>query len=207
MNKRELSIGKLRGLYSTANPEGIFNVLAFDHRHSFVRLLNPEVPESVPYGEVVQAKLEVVQSLAGHASAVLLDPEFGAAQSILNGVLPRSTGLMVAIDETGYSGGASARLTTILKDWSVEKAKRMGCDAVKLLIYYHPDAGEITEKQDTLVRQVAETCAELDIAFFLEPVSYSINPDVQKSSADFAAQRPRSSPPLPHACAGSTRTY
>lgn len=191
MQSRKLSVGKMRGLYATSNKHGVFSVLAFDHRQSFVRMLNPNDPDSVSYNQVAVAKLDVVQSLAGHASAVLLDPEFGAAQSVVSGVLPKGTGLMVAVDETGYSGEVSARLTTILDGWSVEKAKRMGSDSIKLLVYYHPDAGEATDKQNQLVQQVAESCEVLDIAFFLEPVTYSIDPQMKKDTPGFAALRPK----------------
>lgn len=46
--------------------------------------------------------------LAPHVSAVLLDPEYSAAQSIANRALPSRTGLVVAIEETGYGGSLTA---------------------------------------------------------------------------------------------------
>lgn len=185
------NIGKLRGLTVTSSDAGVFTILAFDHRQSFAKMLSPRPGETVPNADIVAAKSVVVKALSPHASAVLLDPEYSAAQSIASGVLPGRTGLLVAVEETGYSGGTTGRKSRLLPGWSVAKIKRMGADAVKLLIYYHPDAGELTDHQEMLTLEVIQDCRRYDIAFFLEAVSYSIDPKLDKISADFAARRPR----------------
>jgi tagatose 1,6-diphosphate aldolase len=189
MTKFATTIGKRRGLESTSTAEGVFAILAFDHRQSFVKMLNLDTVDD-PYDEIVATKLDVIQYLAPHASAVLLDPLYSASQAIAQDALPAEIGLLVAIEETGYAGDPIARETRLLPDWGVGKVKRMGADAVKLLIYYHPDAGELTEKQERLTAQVIEACQVQDIAFFLEAVSYSTDLQIEKSSATFAAQKP-----------------
>jgi len=190
MRKNTLSIGKLRGLAATSTSEDFFTILAFDHRQSFVRMLNPVTPQAVTYDEVVAAKSDVVRLLAPHASAVLLDPVYGAPQAIASGALPGRTGLLLAIEESGYTGSDLARISSLLPGWNVAKSKRMGADAVKFLVYYHPYAGELTAIQEDLISEVIQSCREADLAFFLEPVSYSIDPDSTKNSAGFAAQLP-----------------
>ena len=184
------SIGKLRGLASTATKESVFTILAFDHRQSFAKMLPPRQGGTVSYADIVAAKAAVVEALSPHASAVLLDPEYSAAQSIASGILPGRTGLLVAVEETGYSGTATARESKLLPGWSVAKIKRMGADAVKLLIYYHPDAGELTDHQENLTREVIQDSRRYDIPLYLEVVSYSIDPKLDKNSAGFAAMRP-----------------
>jgi tagatose 1,6-diphosphate aldolase len=184
-----LTIGKIRGLTATSSEAGVFTILAFDHRQSFARMLTPRQGETIPYAEIVNAKLAVVEALSPHASAVLLDPEYSAAQSIACGVLPGRTGLVVAIEKTGYSGVTTARESNLLSGWSVAKIKRMGADAVKLLIYYHPNAGDLTQRQEKLTRDVIQDCRRYDIAFYLEPISYSIDPKLDKSSKGFAVGR------------------
>jgi tagatose 1,6-diphosphate aldolase len=185
-----LTIGKIRGLSATSTPEGVFTILAFDHRQSFVRMLRAEGTEAASYEQVVAAKSAVVRALAPHASGVLLDPLYSAAQTIANRALPGRTGLLVAVEETGYLGDPAARANTTLAGWSVSKIKRMGADAVKLLLYYHPDAGTLTERQEALAAEAISACRQADIALFLEAVSYSIDPSVDKSSAVFARGRP-----------------
>jgi tagatose 1,6-diphosphate aldolase len=185
----DIGVGKRRGLQATSTGRGLFTILAFDHRGSLRRALRPEAPDTVSYADVVSFKLEVLDALAPHASGVLLDPIYGAAQAVAADNLPGRVGLLVAVEETGYAGDTTARRSNILPGWGVTQIKRMGGAAVKLLVYYHPDAGEVAAAQEELVKQVAGECRQQDIALFLEPVSYSVNPDVPKSSAAFARDR------------------
>ena len=97
-----LSIGKLRGLQQLANPKGILTVCAIDHRGSLKRALNEKNPDAVSYQEMIDFKLDLCQAVAPFASAVILDPIYGAAQAITSGVLPGRIGLLVSIEKTGY---------------------------------------------------------------------------------------------------------
>jgi tagatose-1,6-bisphosphate aldolase len=122
---------------------------------------------------MVEFKRAVVRALAPVATGTLLDPEIGAAQSIADGSLPASAGLLVAIEATGYAGPSTARISRVLDGWSVDKAKRMGASAAKLLVYYHPDAANAAD-QERLLQAVAADCRAADLALFVEPLSYSI---------------------------------
>jgi tagatose-1,6-bisphosphate aldolase len=149
-----LSIGKLRGLQQCTSPRGTFTCLALDHRQN-LRKTNPAF---VNDADLSRFKLDVVTTLAEYSTAILLDPEVSAAQAVAEGVIPKQVGLVVAVESTGYTGDSNARHAQILPGWSVEKAKRMGANAIKLLVYYHPDlptAGDI----EVFVKQVAERIA------------------------------------------------
>ncbi len=171
-----LSIGKWRGLSQCASERGTFTALALDHRQNLRRALNPEQPAAVPDEALTHFKLQVTAALAGEATAVLLDPEYGAAQAIAAGLLPKNAGLVVALESTGYGGGPNARRSQILPGWSVEKAKGMGAAAVKLLVYYHPRSPTAADIE-AFVRQVADDCVRCDLALMLEPLSYPLAPD------------------------------
>jgi len=119
----------------------------------------------------------------------LLDPVFGAAQAVAAQVLPGNVGLIVALEESGYEGGDEARVTPITDGWSVGKIKRMGAAAVKLLLYYHPQAPSATQQEELVIR-IAQECRRYDIAFLLEPMSYPIEPGQKKESPEFAHQKP-----------------
>lgn len=168
-----LTIGKLRRLQQCSTPDGMFVIVALDHRDDLRRLLKPIEPDSLSYGEMAAFKSEVVQSLAGVASAVLLDPEYGAAQAIAAGSLPGNTGLLVTIEAAGYVGDAANRRTALLENWGVRHIARMGASAVKMRLYYHPEAKNAA-KQEALVDEVVAACREEDIPLFLEPLSYSL---------------------------------
>ena len=184
-----ISIGKLRGLQQLADSKGMMTMCAIDHRGALKRALNEKNPAAVSYQDMVDFKLDLCQAVAPFASAILLDPEYGAGQAIAAGLLPGSKGLLVSMEKTSYSGDSIARITELLSGWSVKKAKKMGASAVKLLIYFRPDLKDVASKQLNLVARLADECLEEDIAFLVEPVSYPIE-EAGTSSKKFAEIKP-----------------
>jgi tagatose 1,6-diphosphate aldolase len=171
-----LSIGKLRGLQQISSKRGTFTALALDHRQN-LRKANPAFVDDA---ELSRFKLDVTKALAHRATAVLLDPEVSAAQAIASRAIP-NVGLVVALESTGYTGDATARHAQIIPGWSVEKAKRMGASAIKLLVYYHPDSPTAKETED-FTEKIAEECIKHDLVLMLEPLSYSLDENKKLSS-------------------------
>ena len=171
------SIGKLRGLQQISSNRGTFTALALDHRQN-LRKANPAF---VNDEELSRFKVDVTSVLAKQATAVLLDPEVSAAQAIAQRAIPQNVGLVVAVESTGYTGDATARQAQIIPGWSVEKAKRMGASAIKLLVYYHPDSEAAAEIED-FTAMIAEDCRKHDLVLMLEPLSYSLDENKKLSS-------------------------
>ena len=186
---KKLSIGKIRGLQQIASPEGILIMCAMDHRGSMLTMLGGDDPKEAGYEAMVERKLELCSTLAPHASAVLLDPLYGAAQCISRGVLPGRTGLLVSSEASGYTGSREHRLTELLDGWSVEKIKRMGGSAVKILVYYRPDLKEMAQKQLKTINKVAEECLKYDLPFLVEPVTYPVGNETEHPE-EFAKLKP-----------------
>jgi tagatose 1,6-diphosphate aldolase len=178
-----LTPGRWRGLVTTSTSRQTFTVLAFDQRGNYRQLL----PAGSTYDDAVQIKYEVVTALAPHASAVLLDPEYGLKAALL-GV--RNSGLLMCIEETGYSGDAAYRRTEFIPGWTLGKIRQMGASAGKLLIYYHPDSGALAEEIEALVTRVAEECHRYDLPLFVEPLTYSLDANINRKSETFAATLP-----------------
>jgi tagatose 1,6-diphosphate aldolase len=170
MNK--LSIGKLRGLQQISDKKGILTVCALDHRGSLQKALNDKSPEAVSYEDMVQFKLDLCRIVSPLASAVLLDPVYGAAQAIEAGALSGQAGLLVSMEMTGYSGESTARITKLLPGWGARKTRRMGASAVKLLIYFRPDVKDVASRQVELVKELADDCIREDIPLLVESVAY-----------------------------------
>jgi len=186
---RKLSIGKIRGLQQLANGKGIMAMCALDHRGSLMKMLGEDYPEGVSDQTMVDFKRDLCRIVAPYASAILLDPIYGAAQVIAANVLPKSTGLIVSLEKSGYSGEPEARITDLLPDWSIEKIKKMGAAGVKLLLYYRPDTG-VAEKQLGMVKRLADECLAEDIPFIVEPVSYKMG-KAETDPRNFAEIKPQ----------------
>jgi len=97
--------------------------------------------------------------------------------------------LLVSIEATGYKSEPRGRITTLLNGWSIEKIKRMGASAVKLLVYYRPDLTEIANTQLKTIQTVAEECLKYDIPFLVEPKTYPIKGE-DTGTPEFAARKP-----------------
>ena len=132
--------------------------------------------------------METVKELLPACSAVLLDPQFGAAEAIYEGLLGQK-GIIVATEETGYIEEPDGRINQVVPGWSLEKAKRMGASAAKLLVYYNPRLSKLAETQMEFVRSLGEKAEDLDLPLLVEPMSYSAEKSMPKNSAEFAAIR------------------
>jgi tagatose 1,6-diphosphate aldolase len=186
-----LTPGKVRRLSTLSSAAGTFKILAADHRDSMRVIIDPDNPDGVPAQALTDIKMSLLREVAPYATAVMLDPVYSAAQAVATRSLPGGVGFLCALEAQGYAGEATARETTLLNGWSVEKAVRLGASAIKLLIYYHPDAGRAAELQEETVRGVIADCARYDIPLFLEPLYYSPDPNVPVNSEAFAATRRR----------------
>lgn len=162
---------------------------AMDHRSGLITMLEDAQHEIPNYTEIVEMKLDMCSIMGPHASGILLDPEYGAAQCIAQGALHGHTGLLVSIEASGYDSDPLGRLTTLLKYWSVEKIKRMGASAVKMLVYYRPDIRKLADKQLETISKVAQECIKYDIPFLVEPKTYRIKGETMDSQ-EFAYRLP-----------------
>lgn len=179
-----MSIGTLRGLQQISNPSGVFTMVAMDQRGALERLLGLSSPN---YDLMRQVKIEVVGALAPHATGILIDPEYGAAECIAAGAIPGRTGIIVSIEETGYTLDGSGRLAVLLENWGAGKIKRLGASAVKLLVYYHPEEKRAAQHQRDIVSRVLDDCRTYDIPLLVEAVSYPLE---GQDKAAFAATKP-----------------
>ena len=190
----QLSGGKWQRLRSLTDQAGRFKMMAIDQRGSLGQAMaqaaGKELQE-VSFGDMAQVKGTVTKVLAPYATAVLTDPVYGYPYSIQH--LPPRVGLLLASEETGYSRSGPTdkeRKSHLIDGWSVEKAQRAGADAVKLLVYYHPDASEeVRHHQQGLVLQVGEECHRSDMPFLLELVSYALE-EGGADTPEYAGRKP-----------------
>src|SRR5579863_2555336 len=138
-----LSNGKLRHMNALANRDGIITAAAMDQRGSLQKSLASAKgvdPKAVTPEMMSEFKTIVVRVLTPHASAILLDPEFG-----LDAAKARASnaGLLLAYEESGYDNTKQGRLPDLLPHLSVKRIVDYGANAVKILLYYSPfdDAG------------------------------------------------------------------
>lgn len=166
--------GKLWGLRRLAGPDGRFRMLAADQRPPLFQLIARArgiAPDAVPYDEVCAVKRMLVEELAPHADAALLDPNFAYPAAI--DALPPRTGLIVTLEDHRVEETREGRRSRSIPGWDVGRIKRLGADGVKVLAWYRPDAAaDVLAHQHDYVRGTGRACAAHDIPFILELLVY-----------------------------------
>jgi tagatose 1,6-diphosphate aldolase len=183
----KLTPGKLAGLKAVSNPRGVIAAAAMDQRGSLKKALIKETGMAdLPDSALVEFKELVTDVLTLHASAILLDPEYGLPASKLR----HDKGLLLAYEKTGYEADQPGRLPDLLDHWSVARLKAADADCVKVLLYYTPfETSEINDRKHAFIERIGDECRAHDIPFFLEFVGYDAQGRSEKS-VQYAKKKP-----------------
>jgi tagatose 1,6-diphosphate aldolase len=183
----KITPGKLAGMKAVSNDRGVIAAAAMDQRGSLRKALAKEKG-----GEITDAMMEefkglVAEVLTPHASAILLDPEWGLAPSKRRA---KNAGLLLAYEKTGYDANTPGRLPDLLDVWSVRRLKEAGADCIKILLYYAPtDSKAINDHKHAWVERIGDECVANDIPFFLELIGYEEG--VDEKGLEYAKKKPR----------------
>lgn len=172
---RGWTAARARAVDLIAGPDGIVVGAAVDHRDSMTVALRKRGLPEPSAAQLTELKLRVARVLAPGSSVMLLDAEFGAAQALAAGVVPRDTALVVPLEAQGYGDGGDVRRTSFLPGWSPAKAAALGAAGCKLLLPYRPDLPEQSTGQDDVVREAVAGCRAAGIALVLEPIVYPLD--------------------------------
>ena len=182
----KITPGKLTGLKAVSNDRGVIAAAAMDQRGSLQKSLAKEKGSEVGDAMMEEFKSLVTEVLTPHASAILLDPEWGLPASKRRA---KNAGLLLAYEKTGYDKTGPGRLPDLLDHWSVRRLKEAGADCIKILLYYTPfDPGHINDVKHAWVERLGDECRANDIPFFLEFVTYAEG--VDEKGFDFAKKKP-----------------
>jgi tagatose 1,6-diphosphate aldolase len=168
-----LSEGKLKRMKALANSHGVIAAAAMDQRGSLQKALAAgravDAKEITP-DMMSEFKVAVSKVLTPHASAILLDPEFGLDAAAARS---KNAGLLLAYELSGYDNTHPGRLPDLLPHVSAKRIVDWGADAVKILIYYSPyDETGINDIKHAFVERIGAECEANQIPFFLEFVGY-----------------------------------
>jgi tagatose 1,6-diphosphate aldolase len=182
----KLTPGKLAGLKAVSDHSGVIAAAAMDQRGSLQKSLAKERGAAADAHDLEEFKTLVTEVLTRHASAILLDPEYGLpASKHRNG-----KGLLLAYEKTGYDATTPGRLPDLLDVWSVRRLKEAGADCIKILLYYTPfEKTSVNDLKHAWIERIGDECLTHDIPFFLEFVGYDADGGDEKSVA-YAKKKP-----------------
>ena len=183
----KISQEKLENLKQLVNEDGAIAALAIDQRGSMEKMMGKANPDLNNVEGIGAYKELVSKELTPYASSILLDPIYGE-----KGIAAKANnaGLILSYEQTGYDEYDEGRLPRLIDFMSVLRAKEMGANAIKTLLYYDCDDDEKTNDiKRAWVERVGYECEGLGLPHFLEIITYDRNMDSEKGE-QYAKVRP-----------------
>ena len=169
----KLSSAKVEHLNALSDAGGVIAAAAMDQRGSLQGSIAAakDIEKADVTDEMMsEFKTAVSAVLTPHASAILLDPQWGmpAAEARQDG-----TGLLLSYEASGYDNTRPGRRADLLPNLSARRILELGGNAVKILIYYTPFEDQaVNDHKHAWVERIGDECRALDVPFFLEFIGY-----------------------------------
>ena len=101
----------------------------------------------------------------------------------------KCNGLIVTLENHAFIERGKGRYSKNIDNWTVEKIKKMGGDAVKVLAWYRPDADKKSiQHQKKYIKTIGKNCEKYEIPFLLELLVYPFKNEIGYSK-DYAEQQ------------------
>lgn len=156
-----------------SDERGVIAAAAMDQRGNLQKAL--AVARGVDMKDITsrmmsEFKVAVSRALTPHATAILLDPEFGLEAARARA---RNAGLLLTYETSGYDNSRPGRLPDLLPHVSVRRLIDWGADAVNVDIYYSPyDDPAVKDIKHAFIERIGAECETYDVPFFLQFVGY-----------------------------------
>ncbi|MEL7487157.1 MAG: tagatose 1,6-diphosphate aldolase [Pseudomonadota bacterium] len=187
-----MSAGKIWGMRRMADEHGRFKMTAVDQRPPIKNPIKEKRrTDAAPWRDVADVKALLVEELQSESSAMLLDPHFAYPHAI--SIYSPAKGLILTLEDSLFEETQGGRLSSEIDDWSVEKIKRVGGDAVKVLAWDRPDASpSVRAHQQEFTARIGEACAKYDIPFVFELLVYPLASDAEQTTdyIEMATKKP-----------------
>src|SRR3954463_10110839 len=126
-------------LDALARPSGTFLMVAMDQRESLRTMLKEHGHEATD-DRLAAFKVSVSRELSPHASALLVDSEYGWFERLIDdGLVAQGCGLIMAVDALDQQPGGIVEDTSLDRDVDVAAAAARGVHALKLLVIWRDD--------------------------------------------------------------------
>jgi tagatose 1,6-diphosphate aldolase len=184
---REISGRKGQGLAKLVNGRGVIAAAAMDQRgvlRAAIAAARGVEPGAVPDDALTEFKTAVTRILTPHASAILLDPDFGLPAAAFRAP---EAGLLLAYEADTFLNTQPHKVPNLIGGVTVRRLLKWGADGVKILVRYNPfDDPAINGAKQAVVERVGVECAQHGVPYFLEFTGYGQN----ENTPEYARRKP-----------------
>ena len=183
------SLGKYLHIKKLCSKNNHLQMLAVDQRPPIFNIIKKAKKGIFTYKDVVECKNLISSNLSEFTTATLMDPYYSVPNLLHKN---QSKGLIITLEDHQFKEKEKGRFSHNIKNWSVEKIKKMGGDAVKVLAWYRPDSNkESIIHQKKYIEKIGQECERFSIPFLLELLVYPFKND-QNYSNEYKEQQQKS---------------
>jgi len=167
--------GKYVHIRKLCNNNNHLEMLAIDQRPPIFNIIKSK-KKTYSFDDVVEIKKQISLNLSQHSSAILMDPVYSIPNLITTS---KCNGLIITLEDHAFIEKGRGRYSKNIKHWSVEKIKKIGGDAVKVLAWYRPDADKKSiQHQKKYIQTIGNQCEKYNIPFLLELLVYPFKNEI-----------------------------
>ncbi len=172
---KSITTGKYIHIKKLCNDNHHLQMLAIDQRPPIFNLIKKK-KKNYTYEDVVDFKKHISLNLSQYSTAILMDPVYSVPNLVTTS---KCNGLIITLEEHAFIEKGQGRYSKNIKNWTVEKIKKIGGDAVKVLAWYRPDADQKSIKhQKKYIETIGKQCEKYDIPFLLELLVYPFKNEI-----------------------------
>lgn len=152
-----------------ARPSGGLAMLAVDQREALRAMMAEGTGAAVSDADVTAFKVAAARALTPHASAVLVDPQFGWDAVRAAGAVHPSCALIAAVDHFVPGEREFVGDSVLDESLDLDALAGQGALALKLLVVWRPDGDR--DRRVAMVQDFVARCRQRDLVSVVEPVA------------------------------------
>ncbi len=172
-----MTTAERRAYAQICGEDGAMMVIACDQRGGMRTLLakTPEDQAKIGNDVLGLTKMDITAHLARHAGCVLVDPICAVPGLVDQGVLHRSTGLLIGLDASGFDLTPEGwRVSNMVPGITARRVRTLGGTGAKIMIYLRSDTPAANTANLATLRDVIADFAAEDVLLVVEFLTYAL---------------------------------
>lgn len=185
-----MTTAERRGYQQICGANGAMMVIACDQRGGMRQVLadTPEAQKAISNDVLGLTKMDIASYLAVHAGCVLVDPICAVPAIVDQGVLHRSTALLIGIDASGFDLTPEGyRISNMVEGITARRVRELGGTGAKVMVYLRSDTPAANVQNIETLRAVIADYAAEDLLLVVEFLTYALPGE---DPADYKAKTP-----------------
>ncbi len=182
-----MTTAERRGYAQICGDDGAMMVIACDQRGGMRTILakTPAEQAKITNDVLGLTKMDITAYLARHAGCVLVDPICAVPGLVDQGVLNRSTGLLIGLDASGFDLTPDGyRISNMVAGITARRVRALGGTGAKIMIYLRSDIPAANSANMATLRDVIADFAAEDLLLVVEFLTYALPDEAPEAYAE-----------------------